>query len=251
MLVLVLALLSAAPRVASPEWAVVDVRTELAHFYADTFAQSLRNHGLDVITAQDMSTLLGVERQRQLLGCGADTSCMTELANALGCDATLTVSLARFPDGYHALLKLLSSRDGRVLSAVKLSAANDRALLAELEGAAPTLASPLVHQKEQVPAAQPLRPWWLPAGVGGLGVAGGLVLFVLSAGQYALLKQQTTLAQAQPIAQNGLGLQTGAWVATSVGAAALVAGLIWAFLPAAPVAMSLQPNGGLALTGAW
>lgn len=50
-----------------------------------------------VISAGDVQTLLGVERQKELLGCSEEAkSCLTELAGALGAQFVLSGSLSRF-----------------------------------------------------------------------------------------------------------------------------------------------------------
>ena len=46
-LLLAVTLAAASPKVASPEWNVVDVKPELARFYADNLAQALRQAGLE------------------------------------------------------------------------------------------------------------------------------------------------------------------------------------------------------------
>jgi hypothetical protein len=76
-------LLSATPKVASPEWSAVNLKHELVLFYADSLAQALRQEGVEVITSQDIGTLLGMERQRQLLACDDGRSCITELGDEL------------------------------------------------------------------------------------------------------------------------------------------------------------------------
>ena len=43
-----------------------------------------------VVGASDIATLIGLERQKQLQGCGEDSeSCMAELGNALGVEGVL------------------------------------------------------------------------------------------------------------------------------------------------------------------
>src|SRR5438045_1366398 len=82
----------------SPEGraATVEVKPELAAFYADRLAQGLRERGLKVITWSEMGALLSQQRQLELLGCADDNSaCMTELANALGTELTLMGSIAK------------------------------------------------------------------------------------------------------------------------------------------------------------
>ena len=154
--------------------------------------------GLQVVTSQDIATLLGMERQKALVGCAeGSTSCMAELANALGADATLTVNLARFDDGgFHGIAKLISSQSGQTLSSVSIDAKNERKLLEALRRAAPQLAAGLTHQPvktESEPDSAsakvtqpvnsvrpPLTKWWWLFGAGGLvfgGAAAGLFAF--------------------------------------------------------------------------
>ncbi len=51
--------------------------------------------GIRVVTARDISVLLGFERQKQLLGCSDDGMCMAELGNALGVQGVLSRCLSR------------------------------------------------------------------------------------------------------------------------------------------------------------
>jgi hypothetical protein len=45
-------------------------------------AKDLRDRGFDVVTAADIAAVLGVERQKQILGCGND-SCLAELGGVI------------------------------------------------------------------------------------------------------------------------------------------------------------------------
>ena len=51
----------------------------------ETLSASLREQGFEVITPADIAAALGLERQRQLLGC-SESSCLAELGGALGVD---------------------------------------------------------------------------------------------------------------------------------------------------------------------
>src|SRR5207248_3217749 len=64
----------------------------------------------DVVSSKDFQTLLGMERQKAALGCGADSSsCLSELAGALGARFVLSGSLARLGDTYQLSLQTLDS----------------------------------------------------------------------------------------------------------------------------------------------
>src|SRR6185295_10483314 len=104
-----------------------------AAFYSDHFAQALRQAGMKVITASEISAMLSSQRQQQLLGCADDGSaCMAELANALG--------------------------------ATRVTAVGQTALLEQLEGAARRLVLTL-----DPPPPISLRKWSLLPGIVGVG----------------------------------------------------------------------------------
>jgi hypothetical protein len=219
-------MLAAAPKVASPPWSTVDVKPELASFYAEQLAQSLRNEGLSVTTAGDIATLLGAERQRELLGCSsAAGSCMAELANALGCDATLTVNLARLGTSFRGLARLLSSRDGAVLSSVTLEARDETELLDRLSGAAKTLAGPLVVKPASTKVAPSL--WWLPGAVGVAGLGASAALLQFAAADHAQLTSTTNSDTAAKARDEGQTLQAAGFIVGGVGAAAVLGSLAW------------------------
>lgn len=252
----VAALVSASPpTVASPEWNAVNVKKELAAFYADTFAEALRQQGLKVVTAQDIATLLGMERQKQLLGCDeSSASCMAELAAALGAEATLVVNLARFDDGsFRGLAKLLSSRDGSVLSSVKLDSGDEKRLIDALEAAAAPLAAVLKPRGAlEKPAVS--RFWWIPAALGVVGAGVGTALLVDARAQYDAIPGTASRLEAEGLAERGEGSQFVGGLALGVGAGLLVTGAVMALWPASPVTpqVALSPQGAtLGLRGSF
>lgn len=242
----------ATPTVASPEWNAVNVKKELVTFYADALAEALRKQGLKVVTAQDIATLLGMERQKQLLGCDeSSTSCMAELANALGCEATLVVNVARFDDGsFRGIAKLLGSRDGGVLSSVKLDSGSEKRFLDALEDSAEVLARPLL------PKVGPQKPgfsrfWWIPGALGAVGAGVGAALLVDARAQYDAIPGTASRLEAEQLAEHGKGSQFVGGLALGVGAGLLVAGAVMALWPASPVTpqVALTPGGASLAVG--
>lgn len=226
--------IGATPTLAAPAWNAVNISPAMSVVYADTLADAVRKQGVKVFTASDIQTLLGLERQKALAGCGEGTDCMVELANALGCEATLVVNLARLDDGsFRGLAKLLS-KSGEVRSSVKLDAGNDRALLDALERAGPLLAEPLLPKVEYTRPAV-TKGWWLALGVGAVSAGVGAALLAGAQGEYARVLGAPTRADAVLIAKNGSGLQTGGWALVGFGGAALATGLVLALWPATPV----------------
>lgn len=72
---------SAPVRLAAPAWRAVNVSETEAEFFANHFAQRLAKLGYSVTTRSELAELIGMERQRQLLGCSdADAAnCIAEL----------------------------------------------------------------------------------------------------------------------------------------------------------------------------
>ena len=245
-------LLGAAPKVVAPEWNAVNMKKELATFYADQLADGLRKQGLEVVTAQDIATLLGMERQRALVGCSDEAnSCMAELANALGCDATLVVNLVRFEDGgFRGLAKLISSKTGATLSSAQLDSRSERKLLDSLEEAAQVLATPFSGKAAPVKAeptasGDATRFWWLPGALGVAAGAAGAGMLVAAQGEHDAIPNKDTFQEAQVAAETGKALQTGGWVAVGVGAGLVVTGavmLLWPKSEVVPTAV-VTPNG--------
>lgn len=192
-LALAVSLLVAAPppvrepvKLASPGFTGVDVSSAQATFFSDHLAQQLTLRGLQVTTASQIGALLGFERQRQLLGCKEDTSsCMAELAAALGVDGVVTGSVGRFDNTFQVNVSVVSTKDGRTLSAFSrkvngssavLDALNDAAdqvardLTAKLRGSAPAptqapAPSPQITGTP-IPRQPHTRPAPLPPGPG-------------------------------------------------------------------------------------
>lgn len=263
---LLAATLTAAPqaKVVSLDWQTSGVKPELARLYADTLGEALRARGLSLLTSQDVQAVLGLERQRQLLGCAEEaTSCVAEIASAMGSDALMTVTLARLDDGsLRGLAKVLSAKTGAVLSSVKLDARGERELLDSFDDAAAVLAAPFsstagppgVTKEGEAGGAR--RFWWIPAAAGAAGAGVGVALFVISAQTYGALDDRSlTLADARELASRGEGLQRAAWISTSIGVAALLsAGALYLFgAPAAPrPVVTLGASGvSLGVAGTW
>lgn len=131
-------------RLAAPGFNVVNVDEKLGAFVADHFGQRLSLQGLRVISAAEVQALVGVERQRQLLGCSeGSSSCLTELAGALGADGVISGSIGKFGSIYQVNIKVLSATDAKALSIVSKKAFSDEDLIEMLNESAVDVASDL------------------------------------------------------------------------------------------------------------
>lgn len=151
---------------ASPGFSTVKIDPKLGSFYADHFAQQLVLHGgLSVITQSEIQSLLGFERQKQLLGCADDSnSCIAELAGALGVDALITGNVGRVGKRFVINIKIVASRDSRALSVQSGQVTDEDALLDFLNEAAGRSAADVKRElgKQKAPdvvvESAPLKP---------------------------------------------------------------------------------------------
>lgn len=233
----------------------------LARSLSEALATNAAESGyFEVTSSLDVQRLLGVERQRQLLGCSDEgASCMTEVAGALGARFLLSGSVARLAEKTLQLnLQTLDTVTAKTIARSTRIAADVTELRRLLRAAfAEATATP--------PPPEPSR-----AGPIALIASGGAL--VLGAGLLALqtvVREQTVLtelrvAQGQPNAQlqplafyaaearDVSTLRLVSALAAGVGLTLGVVGVLLLPAPSSTVRMSLVPTGtGAALTGAF
>jgi hypothetical protein len=269
--VLIVAIAAATParsaiKLASPGLVTVRVDPALTTFFSDHLAEQIAALGLSTITQTEIGTLLGLERQRQLLAC-TESSCAAEVANALGVDAIVLGSIGQFEKTFQINIKVIAARDGRTLSVFTDSVDGEKRVLAALTRGAQKLAADVRRELGSVTdttatqlTSEPSgarRWWWVPA-------AGGAV--VAAVGGYFLLRANSdsnsltggsgiptaTYAQALQLHDDGAQSQTIGLIAVGVGAAAVAAsGVLWGFSEtgARPTLSRLPGGGSLGIAG--
>ena len=104
--------------------------------FTDALVGQMRKHpGVSVFSPSEVATLLGFEREKQLLGC-SDTGCLSEIAGAMGADRLVSGTLGRVG---RSLVVYLSSVDSKKAIAVatvseRLKSDTDEAFLDALPG---------------------------------------------------------------------------------------------------------------------
>jgi TolB-like protein len=73
---------------------------------------------LEILSREDVTALLGLERQRQLLGC--DNSCLTEVGSALDARWLVNGSISALGAGFLVTAQLLDTSQARILNRVVL-----------------------------------------------------------------------------------------------------------------------------------
>jgi hypothetical protein len=136
---------------------------EIASTLTDAVATEVAARGFfEVISAKDVQTLLGVERQRQLIGCSDDGHCLTELAGAIGSRFVLSGQLGRVGEAYQLTLESLDTQKQRPLGRSTRIAKDPQSLRRQLAWA--------VAEATSTPLPSP-PSHWLPYSVGALGAA--------------------------------------------------------------------------------
>lgn len=202
------------------------VDAKLAEVVTTGLVQEIeRRAHTDVIATKDIQTALGFERQRQLVGCSNEESCLAELAGALGTRLLVSGSLARVGESYvfsAQLFDLTASRVARRFQH-RVKASSPEAFL----DAVPIAAEALFPDVAAPPAASMSRrtTGWL---IGGAGVVAGGVGALLGVQSLRVAEGATApganysveLASAQRFAigadalyvLGGAGLCVGAWL---------------------------------------
>lgn len=265
-LVSLCSLLVTAPEPSLPRAAVNDVQSlpalaEPARALSEAVAVAVANTGVfRVISSQDIQTLIGFERQKQLMGCADDgSSCLAELVDAMGIDLLVTGSLTKLGDVHQFTLQGLDPKRGRVVGRSTRMARD----LAQLRASLPFMVAEATGTPAP-PEPSRLGPGLL-IGAGAAAVVAGGVLFL----QASLLEQaanaELLLAEQQPTvalkslewyrgqARSVSDLRLIGGIAAGVGVALAVTGALL-FPRTASSGLSarlLVTPTGFALVGAW
>lgn len=235
-LVVALALSAAQPapvRVASTGWSFVGIEPALGEVFLERFVTELEKRGrgrLSITTQRDVSQLLGLDRQRQLLGC-AESACLAELAGALGVEVVISGTLAKTAAGYTATLKALDTTTGRARISESTRAEDEAALQDWLDGQARAFAAVLLGEGPAATSSPSTVVKLVPGMVGVLLLGGGGLTFGLSkqkadaldAGGFTQPSEVTTLARdGRMLETTGVAMLVGGGVAVAATAAWLL-----------------------------
>lgn len=206
----------------------VNISASETALHGEVLAQQLMRRGLRVATSRDIQTLLGVERQKQLMGCG-EQSCVAELAGSLGAEGIVQGDVGKVDERWSVTVRIIAARDGHTLAAFAGQSKSDvAALLDHAAGVLTQKLSDALHL-DLVPVAEesalgPVSRWWAlaPAAVA---VGGGVVgaLFTMQAqGSLKTLNAANFQEQALTAKEAGQSQQTIAWVGFGVAAAGVL-----------------------------
>lgn len=238
----------------------VDVPAKRADAFSEYLGEQLSRQGVQVTTQSAMQAVLGLERQKQLLGCSdGSTACLAEIGSALGVDGIVVGSLASTGGtGFVVTLRIVSAKNGETWASDSGRVASEAELLDFLQASAARLAL-TVHERlgRAPPTTGPglgrIAGWSL-VGAGAVAEAVSLGLFVSAKNTEArLLNKDATIGDggaALALANQGRSFQTIAAVTAGVGAAAIAGGVVLLLLQRSDVpAVGLAPtHGGAVVT---
>lgn len=176
--------------------------------------------GVEVVSADDLRRLAALEAEKSAAGC-SDTSCLAEIAGALGAEKVLFGSLSKLGATTTASLSLYTASTGAI----------ERASVdvADLSGLAPvlrTMVGKLLHGDTAAAApaaastAPPGNPWFGVVVGGGVGVVAGAA----TAGISEVLIEQPARDGSEKDVVRVVGL--GGIVVAGLGAVAAVVGVV-------------------------
>lgn len=225
---------AAPPSVAVTDFTIVGADARLGSVYAERLATRLDNRGFKVMTQQTLQSLLSVERQKQLLGCSEEaSSCVAELAGALGSTYLMLGQVAKVGSSFTVNVRAVRSADGSTQFSTATTVGSEEAALTAVSEAAdafvytvdPSLAKPNV-----VP--------WVVAAVGAATAGAGAVFMVRVAEANAVLRgpvrDDLSVEAAFALSQARAPEQTIGISLIAVGGTALVSGIVWWALSRSP-----------------
>jgi TolB-like protein len=187
--------------------------------YGELLSQELSKRGVVVMTGRDVAAVLGLERQKQLMGCAETSGCVAELAAALGVEGVVVGDVGKLGSEILVNLKVLSASTGTVLAQYSNRGHRLEEISSMLAQGASSLVSQLSLQWSDLqPGKNPserstpprMSRWWamLPALLGGAALSLGVVFQIQAERQLQLLRGASNLTSAQLAFTRGRSAET-------------------------------------------
>jgi TolB-like protein len=241
------------PKIAVMDTQAGGVEAHVAAALTEAITQEVAARGyFRVISSKEIQTLLGFERQKQVAGCSSETtSCLAELADAMGARYVLSSTLSKMGDAYQLSLQTLDSARAQPLGRSVRIAKDIATLQAQLAySVADATATPLPPPPSRV------LPYSL-IGAGGLVAVGGVVFGIDGISRDLALGRQIAAGPSQTLAAyeeeaKSIGTSKTLGLVGMLAGAALIAGGIFLNPPdlVGPAKVALLPTAsGAALVG--
>lgn len=204
-----------------------------------------RQPQIAALGSSEIAAMIGMERQRALLGCEGGSDCLAEMGNALGAKYVLRGTVGALGKSLRLDLTLLDTARAGAAAREGGTASREEDLEPEARAAVRRLAF-AVQRPAAAPGTPPAAstggpgpwPWVLTGGGGVLLAAGGAGIGWAWSVQAAFDAQQLGNPQAssptvsRADAARAVTLYPYVWGSAAGGAAAVAAGVLWLLLPA-------------------
>ena len=231
--------LAATPKLAVPSF--TGGRADLASFCSERIADELQRVGFEVVTEKQIGALLGMERQRQLIGCSSEGSeCMAELTNALGADGLVSGTLVVLGRRIEIDVRVFSAKTGNRLAVAHGEAASEEDIPAVLAKLAEELGPAVRGEAPPTKRSVPRFAVWVPIGLGVAGAVASVVTFGLARELHQNLTMpdpfgaRLTATEGMQRASAMVTYQSMGWVFAGIATAALLTGLVLLIIRGGP-----------------
>ena len=107
-------------RVAVYSFELQNVPVGIGQVVTDALLAEVRKmEGISAIGMEEITQMISLEAQKQMLGCEASESCLAQIAGALGVDELITGTLTELADGRVILIRRIDQRQAKVIEAVQ------------------------------------------------------------------------------------------------------------------------------------
>jgi TolB-like protein len=229
-------LAAAAPvSIAAPGINCARIEKVVCDSFLDRFVTVLGTSGeLRVVTGNDISQLIGLERQKQLMGCAdSSTSCVAELAGALGVDGVISVSVVKSDPSYIVTTRVVRSADAAIWASATERVEREGDVYDALDAVAERFRRTLTAPAGGVPtASKSSGPRLLPFAPAALGAVLALVgagVFVSAGSERQQLMSSPEIQTIRGIVSSGQTKELAGvalWVTAGVAVAASVLWLL-------------------------
>jgi TolB-like protein len=134
-----------------------------------------KHESLKVVAGSELQRMLELEGQKVAAGCDDDSSCLSEIAGALGADYVVAGQLGKLDVRWVLTLTLIDGASQEAINRVRVDAGDLDAMPDRLKPAVNELVTPITGGLDTGPGIAP----WLLAGAGGTALVAGAVLSVL------------------------------------------------------------------------
>lgn len=223
----VLLLAAPQPSVAIPPANCSRIDAAVCDSMVERFVAQLSDRKIKVVSARDMNLLLGLERQKQMLGCSDSNGCLAELSGALGVDGLISISITRTDPFFVATVRALKVKDGSTWASDSVRVSREGELFDAMDNTAQRFANTFLGLPQV--SDGPPRALTLIPGLVGLGALGaGIGTFVSAADERnKLTNHEVSGTAAATVADTGktkealgVGLMIG-------GGAVAIASTVW------------------------